>query len=94
MSLTSPPERFLFIVARNNSKLASYLQQHFSGNTTVQVVVDRRFGERRQRAAEVAPERRRADRRARPYVDKELRLTSFAIVTLREPEPQRDPFSL
>jgi hypothetical protein len=80
--LTSPPDRFLFIVSRGNAKLASYLQHHFTGDATVQVVVDRRHGERRQQTADVATERRRADRRSRPHVDKELRLTSFAIVTL------------
>ena len=83
--LTSPPDRFLFIVSRSNTKLASYLQNHFSGDATVQVVVDRRHGERRQQSTDVATERRRADRRARPHVDKELRLTSFAIVTLPAP---------
>lgn len=93
-ALTRPPDRFLFIVSRTNTKLASYLQQHFTGDTTVRVVIDRRFGERRQQTAEVAPERRRADRRSRPHVDKELRLTSFAIVTLPEPEPQRRPLIL
>src|SRR5262245_37737720 len=85
MALTSPPDRFLFIVSRGNTKLATYLQGHFAGDTTVQVVVDRRHGERRQQTAEVAAERRRADRRSRPHVDKELRLTSFAIVTLPAP---------
>ena len=80
--LTGPPDRFLFIVSRRNAKLASYLQHHFTGDATVQVVVDRRDGERRQQTADVATDRRRADRRSRPHVDKELRLTSFAIVTL------------
>jgi hypothetical protein len=94
LSLTTPPDRFLFIVSRGNAKLASELQQHFSGNTTVQVVVDRRFGERRQQSTGATPERRRADRRTRPHVDKELRLTSFAIVTLPEPEVQRPPLIL
>lgn len=93
-SLTSQPDRFLFIVSRTNEKLASYLQHHFSGDTTVKVVIDRRFGERRQHPADIVPERRRADRRSRPHIDKDLRLTSFAIVTLPEPEPQREPFSL
>jgi hypothetical protein len=86
-ALTSPPDRFLFIVSRGNAKLASYLQNHFSGDATVQVVVDRRHGERRQQSADVATDRRRADRRSRPHVDKDLRLTSFAIVTLPYPDP-------
>jgi hypothetical protein len=81
-ALTSPPDRFLFIVSRGNAKLASYLQKHFTGDTTVRVVVDRRHGERRRQSADIATDRRRADRRTRPHVDKELRLTSYAIVTL------------
>jgi hypothetical protein len=81
-ALTSQPDRFLFIVSRGNAKLASFLQNHFAGDTTVQVVVDRRHGERRRRSADIATDRRRADRRTRPHVDKELRLTSYAIVTL------------
>jgi hypothetical protein len=84
-ALTSQPDRFLFIVSRGNTKLATYLQGHFAGDNTVMVVVDRRYGERRQQTTVVAPERRRADRRSRPHVDKELRLTSFAIVTLPAP---------
>ena len=94
MSVTTPPGRFLFIVSRGNAKLASELQQHFSGSASVQVVVDRRFGERRRQSADITPERRRADRRTRPHVDKELRLTSFAIVTLPEPQVQRPPLIL
>jgi hypothetical protein len=86
-ALTNPPDRFLFIVSRTNAKLATYLQQHFSGDTIVRVVVDRRFEEQRQQTADTVPDRRRADRRSRPHVDKELRLTSFAIVTLPVPEP-------
>jgi hypothetical protein len=81
-ALKGPPDRFLFIVSRSNAKLANYLQHHFTGDTTVRVVIDRRHGERRQQAAGVATDRRRADRRSRPHVDKELRLTSYAIVTL------------
>jgi hypothetical protein len=83
-ALTSPPDRFLFIVSRGNTKLASYLQNHFTGDATVQVVVDRRYGERRQQTTDIATDRRRGDRRSRPHVDKELRLTSFAIVTLSD----------
>jgi len=89
-ALTRPPDRFLCIVSRSNAKLASYLQNHFSGDATVQVIVDRRHGERRQQSANIAPDRRRADRRSRPHVDTELRLTAFAIVTLPTVNAQAD----
>lgn len=83
-TLTSTADRYLFIVSRNNASLANYLQQHFKDDTTVQVVIDRRHGERRRRATATTtePDRRRKDRRSRPAVDRELRLTSYAIVTL------------
>ena len=91
--------RFLLIVSRGNEALASYLEQHFKGDSTVQVMVDRRHGERRQsRSPSLTPEapttgeaeRRRNDRRGHPEVDNELRLTSFAIVPL-PPEPESPP---
>ena len=94
--------RFLLIVSRGNEALASYLEQHFKGDSTVQVMVDRRHGDRRQSrppspAPEAptteeaaAPERRRNDRRGHPEIDNELRLTSFAIVPL-PPEPESPP---
>jgi hypothetical protein len=81
--MSATPDRFLFIVARNNEKLANYLQLHFRGDTTVLVVIDRRHGERRRgTSAAVDAERRRTERRSRPHVDRELQLTSYAIVTL------------
>ena len=89
--------RFLLIVSRGNEALANYLEQHFKGDSTVQVMVDRRQDERRQTRrppqpspADASPERRRNDRRGHPEVDNELRLTSFAIVTL-PPEPESPP---
>lgn len=89
---TSTPDRFLLIVSRGNEELANYLQQHFKGDGTVRVVIDRRQGDRRQSqrerpSEETNTERRRNDRRARPDVDKEVRLTSFAIVTLPPESP-------
>jgi hypothetical protein len=90
-------DRFLLIVSRGNESLASYLEQHFKGDSTVQVMLDRRQGERRlprrpppEGQDEAIEERRRNDRRSRPEIDNELRLTSFAIVTL-PPEPQSPP---
>ena len=88
--------RFLLIVSRGNEALATYLEQHFKGDGTVQVMIDRRQSERRQRprrplaTPDSSPERRRNDRRSHPEVDNELRLTSFAIVTL-PPELESPP---
>ena len=75
--------REIFIVARDRPDLYRYLSQTFSDAENVQVIWDRRTGERR--AAAVAPhdpERRRADRRRRPTVDQELRNVGYAFITI------------
>src|SRR5438876_5305625 len=54
-SLTITPDRFLLIVSRSNEELANYLQQHFTGDDTVRVVVERRQGDRRQGPREPSP---------------------------------------
>lgn len=55
--------RRLFIVARGNDRLYADLQQQFSGNPDVEVLVDRRQSERRKNQVPKNPERRHADRR-------------------------------
>ena len=79
---TPPGPRHLFIVSRHNPHLASYLRLHFLPETEVAVLVDRRRGERRRAVAAATPDRRRADRRSRPEADREVHLTSYALVTL------------
>ncbi len=75
--------REIFIVARDRPDLYRYLSQTFSDAENVQVIWDRRAGERRA-AAVVShePERRRADRRRRPTVDQELRNVGYAFITI------------
>lgn len=72
--------RQLFIVARNRGKLYEYVRRAFAGNPSVQVILDRRTGDRRQRREPGTSERRRADRRARLDVDNQLRALGWAIV--------------
>jgi hypothetical protein len=79
---TLPGPRHLFIVSRDNPHLASYLRLHFLPETEVAVLIDRRQGERRRVVAAATPDRRRADRRSRPDADREVHLTSYALVTL------------
>lgn len=55
--------RNLFLVSRDRPELYEQLVRDFADDRDVQVVLDRRFGERRQRLQEHRPERRRADRR-------------------------------
>ncbi len=75
---------FLFIVARNQPYRLDYLRQALSGEAEVQVILDRREGERRQRVQAAKAERRRADRRRLPENDDKLR--SFGFVITREQE--------
>jgi len=74
-----PPR--MFIVARRHPELYDYLSARFADDASVAVVLDRRLAPRRRRALPAAAERRRADRRARPDIDEQLRATSLAIVT-------------
>ena len=71
--------RCLFIVARDQPDLWHHLKRDFA-EEEVQVILDRRRGDRRQRVEAQEPERRRADRRRQPSVDNNLRYRSFVIV--------------
>lgn len=54
----------LIVVARGRPRLYARLRWAFAGNRTVQVILDRRVGERRRVAVPGLPERRRRDRRS------------------------------
>ncbi|MEK7363729.1 MAG: hypothetical protein AAB016_07120 [candidate division NC10 bacterium] len=72
--------QYLFVVAQDKADLCDYLRGWFSEIPTVEVVMDRRQGERRQRAEINEPERRRGERRSQKEIDAEIRQTGFAIV--------------
>lgn len=72
--------QYLFVVAQDKLDLCDYLRGWFSGIPTVEVVMDRRQGERRQRADINEPGRRRGERRSQKAIDAEIRQTGFAIV--------------
>ena len=74
--------RTLFIVSRQHPDLYAYLRERFATDTAVEVILDRRLVQRRQRDAPRDAERRLADRRARPEVEIELRTRSHAIITI------------
>ncbi len=71
----------LFIVAWNRPDLWDYWKRWFAGVESVEVILDRRRGERRQVPQAFEPERRGAERRCRQDIDDELRTGGFAIVT-------------
>ena len=74
--------RYLFIVSLRHSALYDHLLERFSGDPNAQVILDRRWGERRQAELSVTRELRRADRRQRPDISEELRRRSVAVVTI------------
>ena len=83
-SLTAQPTgdkvRSLLIVARDRLDLWDFWEQWFSATPEVQLILDRRHGERRQRVQSHEPERRDAERRCQPSIDEEIRATGFAII--------------
>jgi hypothetical protein len=74
--------RELFIVARGRADLYRYLSQTFADAENVEVIWDRREGERRRSANGARPERRRRERRKRSSVDEDLRTVGYAFIAL------------
>ncbi len=79
---TSVPEH-LFIVSREQLDLYRYLSREFSAESDVQVILDRRYGERRVGGdSRTTRERRRAERRARSEVRSQITTLGYAFVRL------------
>jgi hypothetical protein len=73
----------ILVVARDRQKLYEYAKRAFSGNATVEVILDRRSAERRRTGDRSgAPERRRGDRRLLLEIDNHLRALGWAVVRL------------
>lgn len=74
--------RYAYIVSARHQELYEYLRERFAGDEKVEVILDRRVGQRRRREVSVRVERRTGDRRLRLDVDSQLESHSYAIVTL------------
>ena len=76
----------LFIVARQQPDLYSYLTREFSQEREVRVILDRRQGERRQhrdrRASESGDRRFQLDRRGAGDIGTQLSTLGYAFVRL------------
>jgi hypothetical protein len=85
--------RVVFIVAPEQRALFDSLSRTFKGDATVQVVLDRRTGERRRGAGAAATDRRRKDRRRRnPDFQRKLAERGYAVVgVLVAKSPRRTP---
>ncbi|HET8578287.1 MAG TPA: hypothetical protein VFO18_14400 [Methylomirabilota bacterium] len=74
--------KHLLVVARHRRELYEQIKRAFAGHETVQVVLDRRMRQRRERKETPALERRRLDRRAHFAIDDQLRTIGWALVLL------------
>ena len=80
--------RHLFLVSRHEARLYEYLLERFHDDGNVEVILDRRRGERRHRPHGPDFDRRHSDRRSRREVDQELKIRSHVILTLPENDPR------
>jgi len=62
-AMTQDEPRYLLVLAREQARLYDLLSRALSQEPAIEVLLDRRGGERRQRAEGQTPTRRRADRR-------------------------------
>jgi hypothetical protein len=82
--------RYLVVAARNRQDLHDYLRRQFSGDDRVEILLDRRRGERRRQLDPHEPERRRGNRRSGPGTDD--RLYYYGLIIVRQmPNGQRRP---
>lgn len=68
------------IVPRDRVELCRSLERTFGEDTKVQVIVDRRLGDRRVRTDTYDPDRRQGDRRRRSDIDSALRAGRWVAV--------------
>lgn len=76
----SPKARHLIIVARHAVERYKSLKATFGESRTTEMILDRRYSERRQRNNTPSVERRQAERRGRPDVDAQIRGCGWSIV--------------
>jgi hypothetical protein len=70
----------LFIIAPGQRALYDSLRRTFASDPTVDVVMDRRKGQRRKRGTGASAERRAADRRRNATAQDKLSARGFAVV--------------
>ena len=70
----------LIVVPRTGQDACRSLSHTFADDSTVEVIVDRRFKDRREANGVHRPERRQGDRRIRPDADAELNVDRWIAV--------------
>lgn len=74
--------RRLLIIARDRHAFYEHARREFAGRADIEVILDRRVGDRRARKGLRAFDRRSGDRRKRPEIDALIRATGYAVVHL------------
>lgn len=74
-----PPRHFM-VVARDAAELYTSLKKTFADSEGIEVILDRRFGERRQRRVPVPVDRRQGERRARPPLQSPEEAPKFRVL--------------
>jgi len=74
-----PPVRSLLIVARGQSALFEALWRDLADNPFIEVILDRRYWDRRQRDVYVAEDRRGKDRRISPSGEDDLSRRQYLL---------------
>jgi hypothetical protein len=75
-------DRLVFVVRRERTKLHESLQHALGAEPKVDIVFDRRVGDRRRQDATHIIERRRWDRRSRFFADAEVAVRGWTIVRI------------
>ena len=85
--------RQLIVVSPDREHLYNFFKRAFEGNATVQVIVDRRLGERQQTldGDEAHAARRPRNRRLPQRTDGLLRAIGWTIIRVRGPKIRRGP---
>jgi hypothetical protein len=74
--------RYLFIVNRGDHRVYQHAVRTFADSPRIQVIYDRREGDRRRAATRSPVERRQGGRRVRDRIDADIREYGAAMVRL------------
>jgi hypothetical protein len=74
--------KHLLVVARHRRELYEEIKRAFAGHESVQVVLDRRTSQRREKKGAPMLDRRRNERRSRSVIDDQLRTIGWSLVLL------------
>ncbi|HKZ08430.1 MAG TPA: hypothetical protein VJU81_23390 [Methylomirabilota bacterium] len=74
--------KHLLVVARHRRELYEEIKRAFAGHESVQVILDRRVNQRREKKGQPMLDRRRTERRSRSVIDEQLRTIGWSLVLL------------